>query len=224
MTLIVATSAPTYAHRFARKYGRACSRCFMSKRSMSATKMPGITMSPRPSRENSTFSACRSLGKSSLIGASIPLATVTITSVPNTQKMSYRKSAHSSSAPIWKEPSESISMAHSEKEAASTFASTQRLVSAYASETPTPSASRGTSSALNSIFSASACLSQNCQRSRHTCVLRACTAGSACSGVRTAWCTAPAPSPKKYTARSMLRYSFLTNLTTTYSPTSTAEP
>jgi len=52
--------------------------------------MPGITMSPRPSMAKlvapiGPFSN-RSWGKTSLIGASKDLATVTMTSVPNTQK------------------------------------------------------------------------------------------------------------------------------------------
>jgi hypothetical protein len=51
-------------------------------------KMPGITMSPRPRRENSGGFAFRFLGKSSFIGASMFLATVSITSVPKTKKIS----------------------------------------------------------------------------------------------------------------------------------------
>ncbi len=51
-----------------------------------------------------------------LIGASKDLATVTMTSVPKTQKMSYRKRPHSSVQPILKLPSESIATLLTAKE------------------------------------------------------------------------------------------------------------
>jgi hypothetical protein len=50
--------------------------------------IPGMTMSPRPSIENWYSDAKMFLGKINLIGASKDFATETITSVPNTQKIS----------------------------------------------------------------------------------------------------------------------------------------
>ncbi len=50
--------------------------------------IPGITMSPKPNILNWRVSANKSLGNNNLIGASKDLATVTITSVANTQKIS----------------------------------------------------------------------------------------------------------------------------------------
>ncbi len=50
--------------------------------------MPGITISPRPKIENFMGVVVKSIGNISLIGASIDLATVTITSVPYTQNIS----------------------------------------------------------------------------------------------------------------------------------------
>ena len=67
-----------------------------------ATKIPGTTMSPNPSMLN--FCSVTSIpsqptvvarqGKTSLMGMSRFLATVTMTSVPQTQKMSQKKRAH----------------------------------------------------------------------------------------------------------------------------------
>ena len=48
-------------------------------------KIPGMTISPSP---RSDIDSPDPLGKSSLMGASMPFATLTITGVPNTQKMS----------------------------------------------------------------------------------------------------------------------------------------
>jgi len=53
-----------------------------------AIKIPGITISPSPSRLNYGGVVDQSLGKSNLMGASILFATVSITSVPKTKKMS----------------------------------------------------------------------------------------------------------------------------------------
>lgn len=47
-----------------------------------ATKIPGTTMSPSPNILNFTYPASLRYGKTSLIGMSRFLATVTITSVP----------------------------------------------------------------------------------------------------------------------------------------------
>ena len=52
------------------------------------TKMPGMTISPSPRIEYLGGSALKSLGNCSFIGASIEVATVTITSVPKTKKIS----------------------------------------------------------------------------------------------------------------------------------------
>jgi hypothetical protein len=51
-------------------------------------KMPGITMSPSPKMEYWGGSVVKSLGNYSLMGASMFLATVIMTSVPKTKKMS----------------------------------------------------------------------------------------------------------------------------------------
>ena len=67
-----------------------CSLAFLRSTSYlkhNATNIPGITMSPRPRRAKGPEKKC-SLGKSNLMGKSSPFATVTITSVPNTQKLS----------------------------------------------------------------------------------------------------------------------------------------
>ena len=53
-----------------------------------AIKMPGMTMSPRPRRLNLGGSYVQSVGNRSLMGASMLLATVSITSVPKTKNMS----------------------------------------------------------------------------------------------------------------------------------------
>ena len=55
---------------------------YMSKRRQRAMTRPGMTMSPRPSMAKSEVEP--GLGASSLIGASMPLATVTITGVAKT--------------------------------------------------------------------------------------------------------------------------------------------
>jgi len=62
----------------------------MASRVETVTSVPGSTMSPRPSSENSYLSAQKSFGIRTLMGASNDLATVTMTLVPNTQKMSYK--------------------------------------------------------------------------------------------------------------------------------------
>jgi len=49
---------------------------------------PGMTISPSPNIVNSRVSAKIFFGKTTLIGASKDFATETITSVPNTQKIS----------------------------------------------------------------------------------------------------------------------------------------
>ena len=49
---------------------------------------PGRTISPKPSKENSGGEVSQFFGKRSLIGASMLFATVSITSVPNTKKIS----------------------------------------------------------------------------------------------------------------------------------------
>ncbi len=51
-------------------------------------KTPGNTISPNPSSENSGGVVAQFFGNKSLMGASILLATVSITSVPKTKKMS----------------------------------------------------------------------------------------------------------------------------------------
>jgi hypothetical protein len=53
-----------------------------------AINTPGRTISPRPSKENSGGEVSQFFGKRSLIGASMLFATVSITSVPNTKKIS----------------------------------------------------------------------------------------------------------------------------------------
>ena len=70
--------------------------------SMSATKMPGMTISPSPSIEQGMGFTPSALGKRILTGALRPLATDTITSVPKTQKTSYTKSPHSKMTPLLK--------------------------------------------------------------------------------------------------------------------------
>jgi hypothetical protein len=52
--------------------------------------MPGITISPNPSSENSPLvvAVANTRGNNNLIGPSKFFATVTITSVPNTQNIS----------------------------------------------------------------------------------------------------------------------------------------
>ena len=60
----------------------------MSYLSAMATKTPGMTMSPSPNILKVGGTAAISMGKSNLMGASMFLATVTMTSVPKTQKIS----------------------------------------------------------------------------------------------------------------------------------------
>jgi len=62
--------------------------CFASNRKSKAMNIPGITISPNPSIENDNSGANKSFGNKSFTGASNDFATVTITSVPNTQKIS----------------------------------------------------------------------------------------------------------------------------------------
>ncbi|TGZ54271.1 hypothetical protein DBV15_06262 [Temnothorax longispinosus] len=63
----------------------------LSNRKSNAIKIPGNTMSPNPNMAKlSAFKpfSKRSCGNTSLMGTSKDFATVTITSVPNTQKAS----------------------------------------------------------------------------------------------------------------------------------------
>lgn len=60
----------------------------MSYRRQRAINTPGSTISPSPSNENSGGVVLQFFGNKSLIGASILFATVSITSVPKTKKMS----------------------------------------------------------------------------------------------------------------------------------------
>eukprot|EP01018_Ginkgo_biloba_P029701 Gb_00836 [translate_table: standard] len=70
--------------------------------------MPGMTISPSPSIEKGRVESA--VGKSSLIGASKDLATLTITGVKKTQKISYTKSPARRMAPVLKDPRDNISI------------------------------------------------------------------------------------------------------------------
>ena len=61
-----------------------------------------MTMSPSPNKESFGGSANRSIGNNNLIGAFKFFATVTITSVPYTQKISYKNNPHNKMNPTLK--------------------------------------------------------------------------------------------------------------------------
>lgn len=67
-------------------------------------KIPGMTTSPKPSIVNPCASEkVKDFGQSSLMGMSSEVATLTITSVPNTHQISYRNREDNKILPVWKE-------------------------------------------------------------------------------------------------------------------------
>jgi hypothetical protein len=86
-------------------------------------------------------------GKSSLMGASNDLATVTMTGVQNTQNTSYTNSPANSSAPIWMEPRLMCSMPCRLNARPSALLASQcfcRQYQAHSTAAPTPHTSSGT--------------------------------------------------------------------------------
>lgn len=90
MTPTVITNPSPYATRVVLKYGfgkaaisesvvLGMAACTRSNRSIRDTKKPGMTMSPKPNRENCPFSSRvgKMRGKRSLMGPSNDFATVT---------------------------------------------------------------------------------------------------------------------------------------------------
>lgn len=100
----------------------------MSNLRQRATKIPGITISPNPSMLNFSTPSLFIQGNRSLIGMSSFLATVTITSVPQTQKISQKNKNQSKRNPTLKVDKSMFLIAIIENKTPKTLFNAQYLV------------------------------------------------------------------------------------------------